>query len=193
MVVRQINLPISKRNRELDRRLSCILRKTNKQKTLNIYIHTQTHTHSMYLCLYDGLRSRSESASHSSPPQLKSVPVILACVRVCVLTAVVHAHKSAQTKTDTVMHISAAYIRLRFHRKKRKEISTHACTCTCACMCPPQLNHLNGVRVCTTCASVCAATIPLIHPLYLSVCLVRPCVLMLVYTMLRYYACATRI
>jgi hypothetical protein len=31
--------------------------------------------------------------------------------------------------------------------------------------------HLKGVYMCTTCASVCAATISLIHPLCLSVCL----------------------
>jgi hypothetical protein len=63
-----------------------------------------THTH-MYACLYVWLsvRSESESASHSSPPQLKGVRVISA----------------------------EAYIRLCCHRKKRKEISTHACTCTC--------------------------------------------------------------
>ena len=56
--------------------------------------------------------------------------------------------------------------------------------------------HLKGVRVCTTCTSVCAATISLIHPLWLSVCLsvhVCPCVLMLVSTMLRCYECATSI
>jgi hypothetical protein len=76
-------------------------------------------------------------------------------------------------KTDTVICISEAYIRLCFHRKKTKEISKHACTCTCACMCPlptAAQPHLKGVRVCTTCASVCAATISLIHPLCLSVC-----------------------
>jgi hypothetical protein len=51
--------------------------------------------------------------------------------------------------------------------------------------------HLKGVRGHTTCVSVCVATISLLHPLCLSVCLlhVRPCVLMLVYAMLRCYAC----
>ena len=54
--------------------------------------------HHAYVFLYDCMRSESESESHSSPPQLKGVRVISECVRVCVLTAVVHAHKSGQTK-----------------------------------------------------------------------------------------------
>jgi hypothetical protein len=65
-------------------------------------------------------------------------------------------------KTDAFIHISETYIILCFHRKKRKEISTHACTCMCACMCPQKLNRISRV---------CAATIPLILPLCLSVCL----------------------
>ncbi len=58
------------------------------------------------------------------------------CTCVCVLTAVVHADKSGQTKTDTFILTSEA-----------------------------------GERLCTTCASGCAATISLIHTLCLSVCL----------------------
>jgi hypothetical protein len=38
----------------------------------------------MYVCMYACLRSESESATHSSPPQLKGVRVISACARVCV-------------------------------------------------------------------------------------------------------------
>ncbi len=61
-------------------------------------------------------------------------------------------------------------------------MSTHACTCMCACMCPPHLNRISrkGVCVYTTCVSVCAATISLIHPLCLSVCL---------YMYVRVYSC----
>jgi hypothetical protein len=49
-------------------------------------------------------------------------------------------------------------------------------------MYPPQLNHISrkGVCVYTTCASVCAATTSLIHPLCLSVCL---------YMYVRVYSC----
>jgi hypothetical protein len=54
--------------------------KQNKQKR-NTYIHT--HTRSMHVCMYDPVRSKSESVSHSSPPQLKGARVIPACVRVC--------------------------------------------------------------------------------------------------------------
>ncbi len=68
------------------------------QKSNQIYIWISTRTNTMYVCMYDCLRSESESASHSSPPQLKGVRVLSACVRVCVLTAVVHVHKSWQKK-----------------------------------------------------------------------------------------------
>ncbi len=50
-------------------------------------------------------------------------------------------------------------------------MSTHARTCVCMHVPTTAQPHLKGVRVCTTCASVCAATISLIHPLCLSVCL----------------------
>ncbi len=75
------------------RHLSGILTKANKQT--KTYIHMQTST---YVCMYDCLRSESESASHSSPPQLKGVRVISACARACVLTAGVHAHKKWTNK-----------------------------------------------------------------------------------------------
>jgi hypothetical protein len=56
---------------------------------------------------------------------------------------------------------------------KEKERDKHACMHMHVCMHVPTADqpHLKGVRVCTTCASVCAATISLIHPLCLSVCL----------------------
>ena len=37
----------------------------------------------MHVCVYDRMRSESESASHSSPPQLKGVQVISECARMC--------------------------------------------------------------------------------------------------------------
>jgi hypothetical protein len=52
---------------ELGNQLSGILRKENKQTCILV-------------CLYVCMRSESESASHSSPPQLKGVRVISACV-----------------------------------------------------------------------------------------------------------------
>jgi hypothetical protein len=69
LVVGQIKLPVSRRNRKLGRQLSGILRKANKK--INVFIYT--HTKCMYVCMYDCLRSESESASHSSPPQQNSV------------------------------------------------------------------------------------------------------------------------
>jgi hypothetical protein len=54
----------------------------NTPKKIKTYIHTHTHT-SMHVCMYDCMRSESESASHLSPPQLKGVRVISACVRAC--------------------------------------------------------------------------------------------------------------
>ena len=77
---------------DLDNQLSGILRKANKKQDIH------THTHVCMFCVYDCLRSESESVSHSSPPQLNGVRVISACARACVLTAGVHAHKSARTK-----------------------------------------------------------------------------------------------
>ncbi len=56
----------------------------------------------MYVCMYDCVRSESESASHSSPPQLKGVRVISARAHAHLLKAVAHAHKSAQTKSRGV-------------------------------------------------------------------------------------------
>ena len=87
----QIKLPVSKRNRKLGRQLSGILRKANKQQ---MYIYLYTNTQCTYVYMHDCLRSDGESASHSSPPQLKGVRVISACERVCVLTAGVLAKKS---------------------------------------------------------------------------------------------------
>ncbi len=83
LVAVQIKLPVSRRNRELGRQLSGILRKANTQQ---IHTHTDRHTHtSVHVCMYDCVRSDSESASHSSTPQLKGVRVICACMcaRVC--------------------------------------------------------------------------------------------------------------
>jgi hypothetical protein len=64
---------------------------------------------------------------------------------------------------------------------KETETDKHACMHMHVCMHVPTAAqpHLKGVRVCTTCASVCTATISLIHPLSLSVCLymyVRACI-----------------
>jgi hypothetical protein len=60
------------------------VRYTQKSKqTTYLHIRTHTHTQCTHVCKYDCLRSESKSASHWSPPQLKSVPVILACARVC--------------------------------------------------------------------------------------------------------------
>ncbi len=55
---------------ELDNQLSGILRKANKQTCILVC-----------LCMYVCMRRESESASHSSPPQLKGVRVISACAR----------------------------------------------------------------------------------------------------------------
>jgi hypothetical protein len=55
---------------ELGYQLSGRLRKVNKQTCMLVC-----------LCMYMCMRSESASASHSSPPQLKSVRVISACVR----------------------------------------------------------------------------------------------------------------
>ncbi len=144
---------------------------TQKSKqTTNVFIHT--HTQCTYVCMYDCLRSESEAASHSSPPQLKGVRVVSACARACVLTDVVHAHKSAQTKNRYV-HTHQCSIHTTVLSPKEKERDKHACMHMHVCMhvSTAALPHLKGVRVCTTCASVCAATISLIHPLCLSVCL----------------------
>ena len=61
---------------ELGNPLSGILRKANKQTCILVC-----------LCMYVCMRIESESASHSSPPQLKRFRVISACVcvRACVL------------------------------------------------------------------------------------------------------------
>ncbi len=121
------------------------------KQTKNKYMYINIHR-CMHVCMYDCMRSESESASQ---PQVKGVRVMSACARVCFLTAVVHAHKSGQTK---------------------KQIRSYTSVKTAA------QPHLKGVRVRTKCASVCAATISLIHPLYRSVCPyvclsvhVRPC------------------
>jgi hypothetical protein len=54
---------------ELDKQMSGILRKENKQTSILVC-----------LCMYVCMRSESESASHSSLPQLNGVRVISACV-----------------------------------------------------------------------------------------------------------------
>ena len=123
----------------------------------------------MHVCMYDCLRSESESASHSSPPQLKGVRVISTCARASVLTAVVHAHKVDKQKTDTSIHMSQAYKQQCFQRQKRKEISPHASTCTCAYMCPPQLNRISRVCECGVCVLLLFRYY--FHPLCPSVCL----------------------
>ena len=60
---------------EFGNQLSSILRKANKQTCILVC-----------LCMYVCMRIESDSASHSSPPQLKGVRVISACV--CVLAFV---------------------------------------------------------------------------------------------------------
>jgi hypothetical protein len=113
LVVGQIKRPVSRENRELGRQLSCI--------PWNIYIYIYIYiciyiyvyiykyilVHSKFVCVYNRARRERESASHSSPPQLKCVLVTSACVLVRVLTAVVHAHKSGQTKIDTFTHTAS--------------------------------------------------------------------------------------
>jgi hypothetical protein len=103
LVVGQINFPVSRRNRESDNKLSCILRQQTKNKYEQIYTHTHLYV-CLYVCLYDE-RERI-SATLVTTAALKSVRVNLC-----------------------------------FHRKKRKEISTHAHAC--ACLCPPQLNRIS--------------------------------------------------
>jgi hypothetical protein len=131
----------------------------------------------MHACMYDCMKrsaNQRHTRHHRSSKHSKGVRVISAYVRASVLTVSettsVHAYKSGLTKN---IRSYALVKRLCFHRKKRKEISTHACTCTCACMCPPQLTRISRVclQACTTCVSLCAATISLIHPLCASVCL----------------------
>jgi hypothetical protein len=58
------------------------VRYTQKSKQTNICAYIHIHT-SMHVCMHDCLRSESQSASHSSPPQLKGVQVISACARAC--------------------------------------------------------------------------------------------------------------
>ncbi len=88
--------------KQTDKKVVVYTQKSKQTKT-NICIHTCTN--GMYVCMYACMRSESESASHSAPPQLKGVRVISACVRVCALSSVVH----VQQKTDTFQHISEAY------------------------------------------------------------------------------------
>ncbi len=61
---------------EFGNQLSGIIRKPNKQTCILVC-----------LCMYVCIRSESESASHSSPPQLRGVRVISTCVcaHACVL------------------------------------------------------------------------------------------------------------
>ncbi len=142
-----------------------------------IHLHT-----SMHVCMYDCLRSERESAS---PPQLKGVRVIDACARVCVLTAVVHAHESGKKKNryvHTHYFLKNKY-GCAFSERKGKEISTHACTCTYACMTPPQINRISRcATVHYMCVCVCCYYFA--NPSTVFVCLsvhVRPCVLVRVH------------
>ena len=57
---------------ELGNQLSGSHRKANKQTSILVC-----------LCMYMCIRSERKSVSHSSPPQLKGVRVISACVRAC--------------------------------------------------------------------------------------------------------------
>ena len=57
---------------QCDNQLSGVLRKTTKQTCILVC-----------LCMYACLRANSESASYSSPPQLKRVRVISAYARAC--------------------------------------------------------------------------------------------------------------
>jgi hypothetical protein len=129
--------------------------------------------------MYDCLRSESESASHSSPPQLKGVRVISACVRACVLTAVVHAHKSGPTK-NRYGHAHQCSIHTTVYSPKEKEKDkrmhahalVHACAhrssttsqgCAsvhymCKCVCCFYFASPSTMSVCLsvcTCTSVC--------------------------------------
>ncbi len=86
---------------EIVHQLSGILRKANKQTCILV-------CQCMYMCR----RSKNESASHSSPPQLKGVRVISACVHtislisllglsVCQCTPTLeHTHTQAALKTQ---------------------------------------------------------------------------------------------
>ncbi len=128
LVVGQIKRPASRRHRELGNQLKGILRKANKQKT-NIYSQRNA---SMHVCMYDCLRSESESASHSSPPQLKGVRVISTCARASVLTAVVHAHKVDKQTTDTYLQTHESSIQTTMfsaekERDKPAGINMHVC------------------------------------------------------------------
>jgi hypothetical protein len=88
---------------ELDNQLSGILRNANKQTCILVC-----------LCMYMCMSSESESASHSSPPQLKGVRVISACVcaRVCwyyflnlsTASVCLPVHTVTQTHTHTHTH-----------------------------------------------------------------------------------------
>jgi uncharacterized membrane protein len=101
LVVTQFKASVSRRNRELNRQLSCILRNANKQ--IFVYIYKNTNTHK-YASLYVWLHEERERISVTLviTAALKGVRAISACAHVCVLTAVVHAHKSGQTKNKYV-------------------------------------------------------------------------------------------
>ncbi len=88
------------------------------------------------------------------------------CARVCWQLCC----RACSTKTDTFIHISEAYIRLCFHRKKEKERDKHAYTCTCACLCPLQLNRISRVYDCALHVRV-GVLILLIRQLLVSVCM----------------------
>jgi hypothetical protein len=74
-------------------------RKETKNKSKEMF----THTH-LYVCLYVWLHEERERICVTlvTTAALKGVWVISTCVRACVLTTVVRAHKSGQTKNRYV-------------------------------------------------------------------------------------------
>ncbi len=76
---------------ELGNQLSSILTKANKQTCIFVC-----------LCMYVCMRSESESELHSSPPQLKGVRVISACLSAS-------AHRDTDTHTPQAMLKTQAY------------------------------------------------------------------------------------
>jgi hypothetical protein len=160
--------------KQSDRQTAVRYTQQSKQTT---YLHAHTHAHTvcMIVCMFVwGSRANQPHTRHHRSSRVCQWS--LHVVRTTVTTIVNIQHAMIQKlslsarvcwqlscmliqvdkqRTDTVIHISEAYIRLCFHRKKRKEISTHACTSTCACMCPPQLNHISRVCECALQVRVC--------------------------------------
>jgi hypothetical protein len=105
-----------------------------------------------------------------------------------VLTAVVHSHKSGQTKNRYVQAHEWS-IDTTVFSPKEQERDKHACMHMHVCMhvLTTAQPHLKGVRV------LCCYYVA--NPSTVSVCLsvrVRPCVLMLVYPMMRCYICCNK-